>query len=209
MKQGETISQLSARFSSICNELESLGRVIMEKDKVRKILVSLNGRWVFKVTVVQESKNISTLPYRDLIGSLMAHELYLDDQSQDEPVKNKGIALTSVSNEAASDDDVVNESMAILEKRVNEEFPLSQSKPQVAKKFKKFKNKSQVKGCFKCGDSGHIITDYLSWKNIKNKQKRSQAMKGYQKAMLSVQGCGDLDVNLIDQSDEEDDDIEE
>ncbi|XP_070001948.1 uncharacterized protein [Nicotiana sylvestris] len=38
MKEGETIQEMYTRFTTLINELKSLGRIILEEDKVEKIL---------------------------------------------------------------------------------------------------------------------------------------------------------------------------
>jgi len=49
------------RFTTLTNELKSLGRIIPEEDRVEKILTRvLPITWVSKINVIQESKNIAT-----------------------------------------------------------------------------------------------------------------------------------------------------
>ncbi|XP_074290285.1 uncharacterized protein LOC141617015 [Silene latifolia] len=57
----ESINSLSSRFSSIVNDLKSLGRNFESEDIVRKILRSLTETWQPKVTAIEEAKDLSTL----------------------------------------------------------------------------------------------------------------------------------------------------
>ena len=119
-----------------------------------------------------------------------------------ELTKSKGIALNAVS----SDDDEVGESfesLAVLAKRINKVLNFHQTKPQVTKNFKRFKPKSQNKGCFKCGESGHMIKDCPTWKNIKSKEKQNKSKNDHKQALLASYGWGDLDEGCDDQSEED------
>ncbi|GAV74030.1 UBN2 domain-containing protein, partial [Cephalotus follicularis] len=62
MLENENISSMFARFNDIINAL------------------------------IEEAKDLSTLPSDDLLGSLMTHELTMSDQARNEP-KKKSIAL--------------------------------------------------------------------------------------------------------------------
>ncbi|XP_070036115.1 uncharacterized protein [Nicotiana tomentosiformis] len=71
MKEGETIQEMYTRFITLTNELNSFGRIIPEEDRVEKILTRiLTITWESKITTIQESKNIATLPLDELIGNL-------------------------------------------------------------------------------------------------------------------------------------------
>ncbi|XP_070013953.1 uncharacterized protein [Nicotiana sylvestris] len=80
MKEGETIQAMYTRFTTLTNELKSLGRIILEEDKVEKILT-------------RESKNIATLKLDELIGNLTAYELRRKTRKMDAPKKERSLAL--------------------------------------------------------------------------------------------------------------------
>ncbi|XP_070010348.1 uncharacterized protein [Nicotiana sylvestris] len=62
MKEGETIQEMYKRFTTLTNELKSLGIIILEEGKVEKILTRvLPVNWESKIMAIQESKNIATL----------------------------------------------------------------------------------------------------------------------------------------------------
>ncbi|XP_074314144.1 uncharacterized protein LOC141649350 [Silene latifolia] len=77
MEQNESIDSMSARFSSIINELRNSGRKFIYEDIVRKFLRSLTKKWQPKVTVIEEARDLTLLSYQELIGVLMAHEIIL------------------------------------------------------------------------------------------------------------------------------------
>ncbi|XP_062104243.1 uncharacterized protein LOC133815415 [Humulus lupulus] len=73
MKADETIANMYTRFTTITNGLNSLGKVLSQKEMVTKILRSLTKAYQGKVIAIQEAKDLSTLPLEELIGSLMNH----------------------------------------------------------------------------------------------------------------------------------------
>ncbi|XP_070010484.1 uncharacterized protein [Nicotiana sylvestris] len=53
MKEGETIHDMYTRFTTLTNELKSLGRIILEEGKVEKILTRvLPVSWESKITAI-------------------------------------------------------------------------------------------------------------------------------------------------------------
>ncbi|XP_070025778.1 uncharacterized protein [Nicotiana sylvestris] len=94
MKEGETIQEMYTRFTTLTNELKSLGRVILEEYKVEKILTRvLPVSWESKITAIQESKNFSTLKLDELIENLIAYELRSQPMKMDVPKKERSLAL--------------------------------------------------------------------------------------------------------------------
>ncbi|XP_075087759.1 uncharacterized protein LOC142169752 [Nicotiana tabacum] len=73
MNKGETIQEMYTRFTTLTNELKYLERIIPKEDRVEKILTRvLPVTWEKKITAIQESKNIASLPLDELIGNLTA-----------------------------------------------------------------------------------------------------------------------------------------
>ncbi|GAV83656.1 DUF4219 domain-containing protein/UBN2 domain-containing protein, partial [Cephalotus follicularis] len=68
------ISYMFTRFTTIINSLKNLGKSYSNQELVRKILRCLPKSWTPKVTVIEEAKDLSTLPLEQLLGSLMTHE---------------------------------------------------------------------------------------------------------------------------------------
>ena len=105
---------------------------------MRKILRSLDERWQPKVTAIEEAKDLTTLSFQDLIGSLMAHELSLN-RSRPTESRNKGIALKTVT--AKDEEETFDEEMGLFVRRFNKSFNMNPSKPQFNKNVKKFRPK--------------------------------------------------------------------
>ena len=73
MEQNESV------YSMYMNTLGSLGKTFSKSEKVNKIIRSLLKEWRPKRIAIEEIKNLNTLPFDDLIGSLISYEKYLAD----------------------------------------------------------------------------------------------------------------------------------
>ena len=93
MKQNKTIIIMFTRFTYNVNYLKYLRRMYSNSDYVRKILRSLPRAWEAKVTAIQEAKDFSTLPLEERLGSLMTHELLMQQKLEDQSKRKKVIAL--------------------------------------------------------------------------------------------------------------------
>ncbi|XP_070010408.1 uncharacterized protein [Nicotiana sylvestris] len=71
IEEGETIQEMYTRFTTLTNELKSFGRVILEEDRVEKILTRLD----------------------ELIGNLTAYELRRQTMKMDAPKKERSMAF--------------------------------------------------------------------------------------------------------------------
>ncbi|XP_070050428.1 uncharacterized protein [Nicotiana tomentosiformis] len=95
------------RFTALTNELRSFGRVILEEDKVEKILTRvLPVSWESKITAIQESKNIATLRWDELIRNLTAYEHRRQSMNMDVPKKERSLALRITEGSNLKDDEM-------------------------------------------------------------------------------------------------------
>ncbi|XP_074300259.1 uncharacterized protein LOC141631495 [Silene latifolia] len=161
MEKNESLDSMSARFSSIVNELKNLGRKFQFEDIVRKVLRSLTKKWRPKVTAMKEVRDLTTLSYQDLIGALMAHELILDDDAA-EPSRDKSTTLEPSTGENGGSN--IGDETVLFVRR----------------------------GCFNCGETGHMIKDCPTWEKIKDKTKRQKTKNEFKQVMM-VSCCGDID----------------
>ncbi|XP_074299879.1 uncharacterized protein LOC141631057 [Silene latifolia] len=177
MEPKESLDGMSARFSSIIDELKNLGRMFEFEDISRKVLRCLTKKWRSKVIAIEESRDLTSLSYQELIGALMAHEIVLDN-NEAEPSKGKSMALhASVSDNTESD--------------TEDEKKATESKTS-------FTNR----GCFKCGESNHMIKDCPIWEKIKDKTKREKTKNEFKQVMLASY-WGDLDTEDNEGSEDE------
>ncbi|GKA95481.1 hypothetical protein Tco_0817519 [Tanacetum coccineum] len=103
----ETIDCAFARFNTIITSLKALDEYFSSRDHVRKILNALPTKWRLKVTAIEESKDLSTLPLEELIGNLKVYEVVLEKDSEIFKVKKeKYKSLTLKARKILSDEEV-------------------------------------------------------------------------------------------------------
>ncbi|GAU50223.1 hypothetical protein TSUD_409020 [Trifolium subterraneum] len=118
MKEEETIDQMYGRFTSIINELNSLGKAYTTHERIRKILRCLPKTWRPIVTAITVAKDLTKVSLEDLIGSLKAHESVL----QEDKPKKKMIALETQSGECSQKDETLCENEESLQEDDEEEI---------------------------------------------------------------------------------------
>ncbi|XP_070002028.1 uncharacterized protein [Nicotiana sylvestris] len=92
IKYDESIQDMHTRFTSIINELHSLGEVILGNKLVRKILSILPSSWESKVNVITEAKDLQELTIDELVGNLKTYEMKRKiDIERREPKKEKNL----------------------------------------------------------------------------------------------------------------------
>ncbi|GJR43331.1 retrovirus-related pol polyprotein from transposon TNT 1-94 [Tanacetum coccineum] len=70
----ESIDNVFAKFNTIITSLKALNESFSSKNCVRKFLRALHPKWHAKVTTIEESKNLTTLPLDELIENLKVYE---------------------------------------------------------------------------------------------------------------------------------------
>ncbi|GKD87948.1 hypothetical protein Tco_1359102 [Tanacetum coccineum] len=85
--EADSIDNAFAKFNTIIASLKALDEGFSSKNFVRKFLRALHPKWSAKVTAIEESKNLTTLPLDELIGSLKVYEEVL--KKDFETVKGK------------------------------------------------------------------------------------------------------------------------
>nr|GEW31940.1 UBN2 domain-containing protein [Tanacetum cinerariifolium] len=70
----ESIDNAYAKFDTIITSLKAFDEGFSSKNCVRKFLRDLHPKWHAKVTAIEESKNLTTLPLDELIGNLKVYE---------------------------------------------------------------------------------------------------------------------------------------
>ncbi|GJR42294.1 zf-CCHC domain-containing protein [Tanacetum coccineum] len=137
---------------------------------VRKFLRALHPKWRAKVTAIEESKNLTTLPLDELIGNLKVYEEVI--KKDVETVKGKkeqsrSLALKvkkEVSDEDSSSSDSEDEEYVMAVKEFKKFFKrqgrFARQPRGDRKTFQRSRNdgydKSERK-CFRCGDPSHFI----------------------------------------------------
>ncbi|XP_070029653.1 uncharacterized protein [Nicotiana sylvestris] len=167
-QEGETIQEMYTRFTTLTNELKSFGRIILEQDKVEKILTRvLPVTWESKITAIQESKNIATLKLDELIGNLTSYELRRQTMKMDAPKKERGLALRK-----DKGTDLENDEMAMITKDFKKYLMRVKGSSRGATFNKpRAPEKQTNEGCYKCGRTDHIIKNCPQWENEWKKER--------------------------------------
>ncbi|XP_074266866.1 uncharacterized protein LOC141590156 [Silene latifolia] len=197
MEKDESINSMSTRFSNITNELRNLGRKFESEDIVRKILRSLTEKWQPKVTAIEEAKDLSSLSYQELLGSLMAHELTLNKRAS-ESSKDKGIALQAASNDI--DADIEDDTVLFARRFRKSVFRNKQTKPTFNKKSTESKQSFSNREDDEDPDDTEVANLCLSNLSL-DLFSDSEDDKGHKHAEMCLMGKSD--------SEEEDDECHE
>ncbi|XP_074306191.1 uncharacterized protein LOC141641430 [Silene latifolia] len=158
IEKNESLDSMSARFSTIINELKNLGRTYSSEDIARKVLRSLTKKWRPKDDVEGEDLEEETVLFARRINK----RVFRSKQTKSSNSKGK----------------------------------------TPNKKTSEFKNTFANRGCFKCGESGHMIKDCPTWDKIKDKAQRDKTKKEFKQVLIA--SCwGDLETEDDDESEEE------
>nr|GEX36579.1 zf-CCHC domain-containing protein/UBN2 domain-containing protein [Tanacetum cinerariifolium] len=150
---------------------------------VRKFLRALHHKWRAYVTVIEESKDLSSLALDDLICNLKVHEVVMEKDSEiyrGKKERVKSIALKA--KKESSDDETLTPrsgdkeyAMAVrnFKKFFRRKGKFVRQPREEKKSFQqrdKKKEKSNRK-CFRCSDPNHLIGDFL--KKSRNKDQKA------------------------------------
>jgi len=119
MEEDESIAEFNSKLCDIANEAFALGERYSDAKLVKKTLRSLPARFAYKVTAIEEAKNVEKMRLDELIGNLQTFEMNFKDQK-----KNRGIALQADYEDLSIKDEIdgdkgINESLALLTKNFN------------------------------------------------------------------------------------------
>ncbi|GJQ96626.1 retrovirus-related pol polyprotein from transposon TNT 1-94 [Tanacetum coccineum] len=94
------IDSAFARFNTIITSLKALYECYSSKNYVRKFLIALHLKWRAKVMAIEESKDLTSLSLKELIGNLKVHEMIIKKDSEivKAKVERKSIALKAKKN---------------------------------------------------------------------------------------------------------------
>ena len=128
MEEDESFDEFYAKLKDIVNSAFNLGETIPEPKVVRKVLRFLPEGFHAKITTIEESKDIDSIPLTELVGNLQTYELGLTRIGKGS--KSKSMALKAKGNktdESSDDED-------------------SKMKSYITRQFKKFMKNANAKG---------------------------------------------------------------
>ena len=97
MEEDESFDEFYTKLKDIVNSAFNLRETIPEPKVVRKVLKSLLKRFHAKITVIEGSRDIDSIPLTELVGNLQTYELGLTRIVKGN--KSKSMALKAKSNE--------------------------------------------------------------------------------------------------------------
>ena len=87
MEEDESFDKFYAKLKDIVNSAFNLRKTIPEPKVMRKVLRSLPERFHAKITAIEESKDIDSIPSIELIGNLQTYELGLTRLGKESKVR--------------------------------------------------------------------------------------------------------------------------
>ncbi|RVW58632.1 hypothetical protein CK203_116858 [Vitis vinifera] len=93
MKNGESVQDFLSRVAAIVNQMRSYGEDILDQTVVAKVLRSLTPKFDHVVAAIEESKDLSTYSFDELMGSLQSHEVRLsrtEEKNEEKAFYTKG-----------------------------------------------------------------------------------------------------------------------
>ncbi|XP_027774342.1 uncharacterized protein LOC114078040 [Solanum pennellii] len=169
MAEGETIQDMHTRFTSIINEMYSLGEIVPNGKAVRKLLSVLPETWESKVEAITEARDLDSLAMDELIGNLITYEL---KKNQEKEIGGKRKERNLVLKATASDD-FEDENIALITKRFTRMLKRGQAFQKKTSQKPSENTKDQV--CHKCGSPDHFIKFCPLWAL---EQKKANFEKG-------------------------------
>ncbi|GKB17620.1 zf-CCHC domain-containing protein, partial [Tanacetum coccineum] len=164
----ESIDSGFARFNTIITSLKALDEGF---SSIRRFLRALHPKWRAKLTVIEESKDLSSLVLDELIGNLKVHEVVMEKDFEiyrGKKERVKSIALKA-KKESSDDETLTSESddeEYVMAVRNFKKFFKRKGKfvRQPREEKKSFRQRDEKKGksdrkCFRCGDPNHLIGD--------------------------------------------------
>nr|GEU37586.1 zf-CCHC domain-containing protein/UBN2 domain-containing protein [Tanacetum cinerariifolium] len=158
-----------ARFNTIIASLKALDEGYSSKNYVRKFIRALHPKWKAKVTVIEESKDLTSLSLDELIENLKVYEMIINKDSKivKSKVKRKSIALKAkkessdeeCSTSGSKDEEFV---MAVRDfkkffKRRGRFIRQPRNDKKTFQRSRDEKNGKSDRKCFRCGDPNHLI----------------------------------------------------
>ena len=95
MQPNESITSWFDRYTAIINQLNQLGRVILEDELVKRFLRSLPKAQRSTIVAILEVKDLNKISLDKICGSLLTYEQEVNQIDEEE--KKKGIALKTKS----------------------------------------------------------------------------------------------------------------
>nr|GEV53330.1 retrovirus-related Pol polyprotein from transposon TNT 1-94 [Tanacetum cinerariifolium] len=181
-QENEYIDIAFARFNTIITSLKALDECYSSKIYVRKFLRALHAKWRAKVTVIEESKDLTSLSLDVLIKHLKVHEMIIKKDSEIVKAKGERKSLALKAKKESSDEECLTSesedeeyAMEVRDfKKIFKRRGRFVRQPRNDKKtFQRSRDDMNDKGdrkCFRCGDPNYLIKECLKPPKDKNQR---------------------------------------
>jgi hypothetical protein len=174
MLEDKTFNEFYIRIIDLRNSMVSLGKNIFDVKLIKKILWSLPERFRIKVTTIEESKDLESMKFEELVGSFQTYEYSLP---QVRKAKEVAIKASKKKNIVSSDEDSDNEEenvVAMLTQNFDRLMKNDKFKKKFTERLRKVskeaeKNPPRGPQCFECFGFGHVRADCRNLKQAKEK----------------------------------------
>ncbi|GKC73157.1 hypothetical protein Tco_1119040 [Tanacetum coccineum] len=139
----ESIDNAFVRFNTVITSLKVLDEGFSSENYVRKFLRALHPKWRAKVMAIEDSKDLTSLSFNELIDNLKVYEVIIKKDS--EMVKGKREQSRSLALKAKKES---NDKESLTFDSEEEEYAMA------VRDFKKF-----FKRRGRCGDPNHLIIE--------------------------------------------------
>ncbi|GKA15482.1 zf-CCHC domain-containing protein [Tanacetum coccineum] len=169
ISEDESIDSVFARFNTIITSLKALDESYSSKNYVRKFLRALHPKWRAKVTVIKESKDLTSLSLDELIGNLKVHKMIIKKDSEIVKAKGERRSLALKAKKESSDeecstsgseDEEYAKAVRDFKKFFKRRGRFVRQPRNDKKTFQRSRDDKNDKGdrkCFRCGDPNHLI----------------------------------------------------
>ncbi|KAK0576845.1 hypothetical protein LWI29_024227 [Acer saccharum] len=161
MKKTEKVADYFSQTLALVNQMKSNGETISDVQIMEKILRTLTEKFEYKVTAIEESKDLEEMTLDELMGSLQAHEQRLDEKSVTEVEEALQIQLSLKKDK----DETRKNSEASQKGQNSQNWRGSASRSSQGKggggNNTNQKSKSQIQ-CFRCKRYGHYKNECKS-----------------------------------------------
>ena len=128
MEEDESFDEFYAKLKDIVNSAFNLRETIPEPKVVRKVLRSLPERFHARITAIEESKDIDSIPLTELVGNLQTYKFGLTRIEKGSKSKSMALKTKSYETDESSNDEN------------------SKMKSYFTSQFKKFMKNANAKG---------------------------------------------------------------
>ncbi|GJS06009.1 retrovirus-related pol polyprotein from transposon TNT 1-94 [Tanacetum coccineum] len=146
ISEDESMDSAFARFNTIITSLKALDEGYSSKNYVRKFLIALHPKWRAKVTMIDESKDLTSLSLDELIGNLKVHKMIIKKDSELVKAKVKRKSIVLKAKKESSDEECSTSGSE------DEEYAMAAFQRSCDDK-----NGKGARKCFRCGDPNHLI----------------------------------------------------